>query len=191
LLRAKLSNPGCRNNELTSILQEKEEQIDTLKESHQHTRDSLEHYRESVKEQREQEFRQHEQQVQQLQGEIRQLNQTLIVKQTDITNLNKDNSRLVTELANLQKIKLSLESKISQYNQALNVAKDKEQSLALTAQINESKLSELQSEKKQLLKDNEKNQEKIEVVTSALVRLETELKIKNSLLEKIENNNVD
>ena len=190
-LRAKINDSNSRNKELTSVLQEKGEQIDTLKESHQHARESLGHYRESVKEQREQELRQHEQRVQQLQGEIRQLNQTLIVKQTDITNLNKDNSRLITELGNQQKSCLNLESKISQYIQELNIANEKKQSLLLSIQNNESTLAQLKSEKLQLSKENEVHQRKVEEMNSALVRLEVELKIKNELLEKIDNNKVE
>ncbi len=46
---------------------------------------------------RDQEARRHEQQVQQLQAELRQVGQTLIVKQNEITQLNKDNGRLVSE----------------------------------------------------------------------------------------------
>lgn len=102
---------------LQAILPEKDSQIATLKENHQHARDSLVHYRESVKEQREQEQRQHEQQIRQLQNELRQLNQTLVVKQTDITQLNKDNSRLVTELSAVQKDNRKLEDKVKKLNQ--------------------------------------------------------------------------
>ena len=41
--------------------------------------------------------------MQQLQAEIRQLNQTISIKQTDITRLNTDNSRLATEVRELRK----------------------------------------------------------------------------------------
>jgi chromosome segregation ATPase len=69
----------------------------SLEEKLQHAHEALEHYRTASKEQREQEARRHEQQVQQLQAELRQVNQTLIVKQNEITQLNRDNARLVAE----------------------------------------------------------------------------------------------
>jgi predicted nuclease with TOPRIM domain len=70
----------------------------------------MEHYRQSVKDQREQDQRKHEHQVQQLQAEIRTLNQTLSVKQGDITQLNKDNGRLAAELGATQKTVAKLEA---------------------------------------------------------------------------------
>jgi chromosome segregation ATPase len=69
----------------------------SLEEKLQHAHEALEHYRTASREQREQEARRHEQQVQQLQAELRQANQTLIVKQNEITQLNKDSARLVAE----------------------------------------------------------------------------------------------
>ncbi|MCG5076570.1 DNA-binding protein [Paraburkholderia tagetis] len=62
-----------------------------------HARDSLEHFRTASREQREQEAHRHEQQVQQVQAELRQANQTGIVRQNEITQLNRDNARLVAE----------------------------------------------------------------------------------------------
>lgn len=91
------------NADLQERLAENEKHRQSLEEKHQHARESLDHYRQSVKEQREQDQRRHEQQVQQLQAEVRQANQTLIVKQNDITQLNKDNARLSTEIGTVQK----------------------------------------------------------------------------------------
>jgi len=62
-----------------------------------HARDALEHFRTAAREQREQEAHRHEQQVQQVQAELRQANQTAIVRQNEITQLNRDNARLVAE----------------------------------------------------------------------------------------------
>jgi len=183
--RVKLSDSSSLNNELKSVLHEKDEQIDTLKQNHQNSRESLEHYRESIKEQREQELRQHEQQVQHLQGEIRQLNQTLIVKQTDITNLNKDNSRLVTEASNLQKLNLNLERQNSQYTSELKRTKEKEFSLNNDVEIAKSKQKKLECKMKQLSKENESYKKDIDEKALMLVRLETELLIKNELLKNL------
>lgn len=70
---------------LTALLEEKQGYIDSLEEKHLHSREALEHYQESVKEQRDQDQRRHEQQIQQLQAEIRTLNQTISVKQGELT----------------------------------------------------------------------------------------------------------
>ncbi|MBR8290498.1 MULTISPECIES: DNA-binding protein [Burkholderia cepacia complex] len=69
----------------------------SLEEKLVHARDALEHFREAAREQRDQEARRHEQQVQQLQAELRQVRETVIVKQNEITHLNKENGRLVSE----------------------------------------------------------------------------------------------
>ncbi|CAE6876306.1 hypothetical protein R69746_08826 [Paraburkholderia aspalathi] len=84
-------------HDLTERLAEHDGFRRSLEEKLQHAHEALEHYRMASKEQREQEARRHEQQVQQLQAELRQVNQTLIVKQNEITQLNRDNARLVAE----------------------------------------------------------------------------------------------
>ncbi|WP_426234291.1 DNA-binding protein [Pseudomonas sp. TWP3-2] len=78
-------------------LQDKDEQIRSLEEKHLHARDALEHYRNASKEQREQEQSRHEGQVQQLQMELRQSQQSALVRQDEITQLHRDNERLLTE----------------------------------------------------------------------------------------------
>ncbi|WGS46983.1 integrase [Burkholderia sp. JSH-S8] len=81
----------------TVRLAEHESFRQSLEEKLKHAHDALEHYRTASREQREQEARRHEAQVQHLQAELRQANQTAIVKQNEITQLNKDNARLVAE----------------------------------------------------------------------------------------------
>lgn len=78
-------------------VQEKDEQIRSLEEKHLHVRDALEHYRNAVKDQRKQEQSRHEGQIQQIQVELRQLQQTLAIKQDELTRLNRDNERLLGE----------------------------------------------------------------------------------------------
>lgn len=78
-------------------LKDKDEQIRSLEEKHLHARDALEHYRNSVKEQRDQDQRRHEGQVQQIQMELRQAQQSALVRQDEITQLHRDNERLLTE----------------------------------------------------------------------------------------------
>ncbi|KJZ39929.1 MULTISPECIES: DNA-binding protein [Pseudomonas] len=91
---ARLSQ-NCSDLELR--VQEKDEYIRSLEEKHVHARDALEHYRNSIKEQREQEQRRHEGQLQQVQVELRQLQQTMSIKQDELTRLNRDNERLLGE----------------------------------------------------------------------------------------------
>jgi len=78
-------------------VQEKDEQIRSLEEKHLHSREALEHYRNAVREQRDQEQRRHEGQLQQVQVELRQLQQSQILKQEELTRLNRDNERLLSE----------------------------------------------------------------------------------------------
>jgi len=78
-------------------LEDKDGQIRSLEEKHVHARDTLEHYRNSVKEQRDQEQRRHEGQVQQVQMELRQAQQSALVRQEEITQLNRANERLLAE----------------------------------------------------------------------------------------------
>jgi chromosome segregation ATPase len=91
------------NLDLEVRLKDKEEQIRSLEEKHLHARDALEHYRSAIKEQREQEQRRHEGQLQQIQMELRHQQQTLIIKQEELTQLNRDNERLLTEARQQQK----------------------------------------------------------------------------------------
>ena len=78
-------------------LGERDDQILSLQGMYQHAREGMEHYRNASKDQREQEQRRHEAQLNQLQVEIRQLQQTLVIKQEELTQLNRDNARLLTE----------------------------------------------------------------------------------------------
>jgi len=102
--RALLQTEQTRNAGLNQALadfelrlKDKDEQIRSLEEKHLHTRDALEHYRNAVKEQREQEMSRHEGQVQQIQMELRQAQQSALVRQDEITQLHRDNERLLTE----------------------------------------------------------------------------------------------
>ncbi|POA35823.1 MULTISPECIES: DNA-binding protein [unclassified Pseudomonas] len=97
------------NLDIEVRLKEKDEQIRSLEEKHLHARDALEHYRGAIKEQREQEQRRHEGQLQQIQMELRHLQQTLIIKQDELTQLNRDNERLLTEARQQQKAYLDQE----------------------------------------------------------------------------------
>jgi chromosome segregation ATPase len=97
---ARLSQ-ACQD--LDTRLQDRDAQIRSLEEKHLHARDALEHYRSAVKEQREQEQRRHEGQVQQLQMELRQAQQSASIRQDEITQLNRDNERLLIEARNTRR----------------------------------------------------------------------------------------
>lgn len=84
--------------DLQDRLVDKEAHCRSLEDKHRHAYEALEHYRQSVKEQREQDQRRHEQQLQQVQAELRTAQQTIVVKQEDITRLNQEGARLVAEL---------------------------------------------------------------------------------------------
>jgi len=86
---------ACSDYELR--INDKDEQIRSLEEKHLHARDALEHYRNAIKEQREQEQRRHEGQLQQVQAELRQAQRSAMVRQDEITQLHRDNERLLIE----------------------------------------------------------------------------------------------
>lgn len=86
---------ACSDYELR--INDKDEQIRSLEEKHLHARDALEHYRNAIKDQREQEQRRHEGQLQQVQAELRQAQQSAMVRQDEITQLHRDNERLLIE----------------------------------------------------------------------------------------------
>lgn len=109
-LQETLHNARNENTRLTQAhsdqaarLEDKNEQIRSLEDKHRHARDALEHYRNAIKEQREQEQQRHESQIQQLQMELRQAQQSLSIRQEDITQLNRDNERLLAETRSTQR----------------------------------------------------------------------------------------
>ncbi|MFJ2318886.1 DNA-binding protein [Pseudomonas sp. NPDC087817] len=114
---ARLSQ-SCADLEIR--VHEKDEQIRSLEEKHLHARDALEHYRTAVKDQREQEQRRHEGQLQQIQVEHRQLQQTLSVKQDDLSRLNRDNERLLSDSRQQAKVMATQDNTIARLTSDLN-----------------------------------------------------------------------
>jgi len=86
---------ACGDYELR--LKDKDQQIRSLEDKHLHAREALEHFRSAARDQRDQEQRRHETQVQQVQMELRQAQQSALVRQDEITQLNRDNERLLAE----------------------------------------------------------------------------------------------
>lgn len=166
-------NQACSDFELR--LNDRDEQIRSLEEKHLHARDALEHYRSAVKEQREQEQRRHEGQLQQIQMELRQAQQSALVRQDEITQLHRDNERVLSESRALSK--------------ELNQASDQQHKLSnlnerLTAQLNqhESERTLLQerlrvaTQESQALKEAQAQaQESCAALTLRALKAETEL----------------
>ena len=124
-------NQACSDFDLR--LKDRDEQIRSLEEKHLHARDALEHYRNAVKEQREQDQCRHEGQLQQVQMELRQAQQSALVRQDEITQLHRDNERVLSESRALGK--------------ELNQVSDQQHKLAnLNAQLT-AQLGQLQSER--------------------------------------------
>ncbi len=169
------------------LLAEKDNHIRSLDEKHQHAREALEHYRQSVKDQRDQDQRRHEHQVQQLQAEIRQLNQTLSIKQTDLTHLNTANAELTAEVRQLRKT-------LNDAGQQLQIAESKLLAVSNQYQTATHHIVELTLVRDRLLSDKNGLGERLGVMDKAfksieieLVTVKTELTVKNQLLESLGN----
>ncbi len=167
------------------LIAEKDNHIRSLEEKHQHAREALEHYRQSVKDQRDQDQRRHEHQVQQLQAEIRQLNQTLSIKQTDLTHLNTANAELTAEVRQLRKA-------LNNSEQQRQVADSKLSAVIQLHQGATHKIAELTIARDQLLGEKNDLGERVGLMEKAfkaieieLVSVKTELVVKNQLLESL------
>jgi len=182
-LRSKAERLAQQVESQVDIIKQKDAHISSLEEKHLHAREALEHYRNSVKDQREQDQRRNEHQVQQLQVEIRQLNQTISLKRTDITQLNKDNARLATEISEVRKQLRTSE----QYQQSLAAqVKTYEETLSnVNAKLNESTRQlradavEIALLKEQLIALQSASQS----MQGELIALRTELAVKNEMFE--------
>jgi len=134
------------NSDQEARLADRDSQIRSLEDKHQHARDALEHYRQASKDQREQEQRRQEAQVQQLQVELRQLQQTLIIKQDELTQLNRDNARLLAEAWQQQKDQHAQQQLLAQKSQALEIARSTLTGLERTNEALEQRCHALQDE---------------------------------------------
>ncbi|NWC91836.1 MULTISPECIES: DNA-binding protein [unclassified Pseudomonas] len=172
---------ACSDYELR--INDKDEQIRSLEEKHLHARDALEHYRNAIKDQREQEQRRHEGQLQQVQAELRQAQQSAMVRQDEITQLHRDNERLliehrvtVKELSALQEQARQDRDQQRQLSERVNVI-DSERTLLqerlrvaqLESQTRQEALAEHQQTNKNLELDLVKAQASIEALRLAAV----------------------
>lgn len=124
--------------DLEAVVGDRDKQIQSLEEKHVHARGALEHYRQSVKEQRDQDQRRHEAQLHESQVEQRKLQETLALKQDDLTRLNRDNERLLGESRQQTKALHAYEARIQALTgeiQGLKLAEAK--SVGITEQLQE------------------------------------------------------
>ena len=164
-------------------LNDKDEQIRSLEEKHLHARDALEHYRTAIKEQREQEQRRHEGQLQQVQAELRQAQQSALVRQDEITQLHRDNERLLSEqrvttkeLNTLQEharqdqaLQLKLKEQLSQIDSERTLLQERLRVAVLDSQSRQASLLQYQQHNKALELDLIKAQASIEALRLATV----------------------
>ncbi|MGN2413222.1 DNA-binding protein [Pseudomonas syringae] len=132
--------------DLEARLQDKDGQISSLEEKHQHAREALEHYRNSIKDQREHEQQRHEGQVQQLQMELRQAQQSLAMRQEDITQLNRDNERLLAENRNTQRELHSQQDLLGKAAIQATASAEQQQQVRTQCALLEERLKSLQEE---------------------------------------------
>lgn len=169
------------NEKLEILVQEKDKQIESLDEKHQHSRQSLNHYRESVKDQREQDQRNHEKLLQQSLVEIRALNQTISVKQNDITQLNKDNGRLSAELTLIRKAASSTETENHKMKDTISNLTAKAESL----QRQHEQSSDLLAKLPVLEKEYEKLRSTNDKALIQIAKLESEVAVKTAINESL------
>lgn len=170
---------ACSDYELR--INDKDEQIRSLEDKHLHARDALEHYRNAVKEQREQEHQRHEGQLQQVQAQLRQAQQSAIVRQDEITQLHRDNERLLIEhrvtakeLAaaleqhrKAQAEQLTLSEKVSQVDSERTLLQERLRVAVLESQAQQAALATHQQANKALELDLIKAQSSIETLRLA------------------------
>ena len=157
---------ACSDYELR--LADKDEQIRSLEDKHLHARDALEHYRTAIKDQREQEQRRHEGQLQQLQAELRQAQQSAMVRQDEITQLHRDNERLLIE----HRVTAKELATLQEQNR-----KDQAQQLKLSEQVSliDSERTLLQERLRVAVLDNQARQEALAEQQHSRKTLELEL----------------
>lgn len=172
---------ACSDYELR--INDKDDQIRSLEEKHLHARDALEHYRTAIKDQREQEQRRHEGQLQQVQAELRQAQQSALVRQDEITQLHRDNERLLIEhrvtmkeLAALQEQarkdqaqQLKLSEQVSQIDSERTLLQERLRVAVLEGQSRQTALTEHQHINKTLELDLIKAQASIEALRLAAI----------------------
>ena len=186
LFRIMLRLLGQRQPEYVLELEGRDDDADARSET-QRDRVGHERYQSAGAQQAEQDQdqRRHEQQIQQLQAEIRTLNQTISVKQGDLTQLNKDNARLVSELGAARKATQDLESKLNRTDAKLEDANKQLQTQTTDLQQYADSAQRQASQIDELTQRLESAQSKVQDFTVSQAKLETELSVKNDMIERL------
>ncbi|KPX75489.1 Cointegrate resolution protein T [Pseudomonas syringae pv. apii] len=163
------------NLDLESRLQDKEGQIHSLEEKHQHAREALEHYRNSIREQREQEQQRHEGQVQQLQMELRQAQQSLAMRQEEITQLNRDNERLLAENRSTLRVAHDQKDQLSRATAQAAALAEHQQRTHTQCALLEERLRSLQEERAALKQSVTDGQQQNRMLELLLIKKEVAL----------------
>jgi chromosome segregation ATPase len=166
-------------------IQEKDQYIESLESKHQHARESLEHFRESVKEQRDQELRRHEQQIQQLQADARQQAQSLVVKQNELTQLNKDNSRLSTELKESQRRARDLQGELRTTTSKVNDLATKQTKIESDLILAKENYRSLETTHAELIEEYELNAQRLAEKESLMIQLEARIETQDVLYKDL------
>ncbi len=181
--KARLHNADLRTERFEQQVKGLEQQLDenqkhlsSLEEKHRNARDALEHFRTSAQEQL-----RHDTQVQQLQAELRNLNQTLIVKQSELTQLNRDSASLVSEVGEHRKQLKQLERSLAEKTKQAELVSDTNAKLLTVTEEKNALDSRLLS----LLQTLDGEAGKARGLELSLAKLQTELDVKNALLEKL------
>lgn len=130
----------------------------------------MEHYRQSVKEQREQDLRRHEQLLQEEKLEVRNLQQTLSIKQHELTESARANAELSTKVTSLRKELSQAQSATVNLDRQIN---ELNVNMATSAQH----LTAVNNDNRVLLK-------KLEAAEESKAALETQLRQKERELER-------
>lgn len=142
----------------------------SLEQKHLHNREAMEHYRQSVKEQREQDLRRHEQLLQEEKLEVRNLQQTLSIKQHELTESARANAELSTKVTSLRKELSQAQSATVNLDRQIN---ELNVNMATSAQH----LTAVNNDNRVLLK-------KLEAAEESKAALETQLRQKERELER-------
>lgn len=173
---------------LKERLTENESHRLSLEDKHRHAREALDHYRESVKDQRDQDQRRHEHQIQQLQAELRVAQQSIVVKQEEVTRLNQDGVRLIAELSHAQKTLYDEQASHRRLEQKLDALPAAEQRCNVLAMQVASGEAEIGNLRKQYVEASEKVttlSSQIHDLQLALVAAQAKLEAQQTIMSQL------
>lgn len=180
LSRIKAERLAQQASDLTTQLADQQKHVASLEEKHRHARDALEHFRTAAKEQREQEQLRHATQLQQVQAELRSTQQTLVIKHSELTQLNRDNAGFVSELSAARKQLAQLEkSQTDVVQQSVRLNETETQLAAFTVEK-----TAWETQYQALWESLEAEKQKTQTQELKLAKLETELAVKNEWFER-------